>query len=339
MYTLQIRDRDNTRLAEFTSYTQIKFGKRLNDYGSAEIQMPMNNTRFHELVSLRRNSIWIYRDNDLKWSGEFVLRDGELNDNGAAIIKVVAFDWLQKLKKRRTAETIRYEDTDAGQILKDLITRAQAETYGNMGITFGTIEETMPRDREYHSDSLYDVAVNLTNVINGFDMEIDNNKVMNIRRRIGVDRSQDLVFTYGSNIRKCRITEDYTEATNRAIVLGQAKDQTQLVRLDRNNTESQQSIGLLEDTLTDFDISEEQTFKDKGDAMNRKYAYPLISLDIELLSGTPNISQFSLGDLVRNKIEKGIYKFNDIYRIFEWEVTVDSNDRESLKVVMGRFTL
>lgn len=339
MYILQIRDRNNTKLAEFTSYTQFKFGKRLNDYGSAEIQIPMNHTAFHKLVSLRRNSVWIYRNNDLKWSGELVMRDGEIDDKGAATIKVYAFDWLHRLKKRRTAETIRYDQVDAGLILKDLIVRAQAEENGNMGITYGTIEETMPRDREYHSDSLYDVALNLTNVINGFDFEITDNKVLNVKKRIGVDRSENIVLTYGANITRCRITEDYTEATNRAIVLGQAKDLTKLVRIDRNNYESQQSIGLLEETLTDFDISDEQTYRDKGDAMNRKYAYPLISLDMQLLSGTPNISQFGLGDWIRNKIDNGIYKFNELYRIFEWEVTVNSNDQESLKLVIGRFTL
>jgi hypothetical protein len=339
MYTIKVKNQLNEFIGEFDSFSELTLGKRLNNYGTCEFALPISDSKIASLISLRRNTVWIYRDGQLKWSGEMAMKNGKIDDKGSGIVKINCFDWLEQLKFRYTAAETIYTDTDAGQIFWNEIDQSQQQTNGDLGITLGTIEPTMDRDRTYRNDQIYTLGVNLSNVISGFDFEINNLKVFNVAQTIGVDRTDSIVFEYGHNMKSVQVTEDFTNPVNRAIVLGEATDLGQLQRVDTDDLTSQALIGLREDVLTEPGVSDLDTFTEKGESLNRKYNAALLKIDQEILANSVTIDQFSLGDLVRVKIQNNIYNIDEEYRVFEWEVKVNDKDEEQLSVVLGKFTI
>jgi len=498
-------------IGEFEAFTKLTFGKRLNNYGTCILSVPVSEEKINDLVSLRENTVWIYRGDTLVWAGEMAIRAGELDSKGSGLIELHSFTWFEQLRNRFTEKELQYEQVDAGAIAWDLIFRTQNQyiqadtgadlpgtastdsaigtvdwttpnnikvddstsanidfgatervtyylkatnfgfalpsnsditgitvtvkelndkgssshyakdvnvklikagtiqtvnkgnnldraetvtttTYGGIndtwgdtwaytdinnsgfgvalsylgkgsiiniysvkitvyykypvstgnysfGITEGTIEATMDRDRTYNNQNIAEAIINLTNVIEGFDFEITDNKVFNAKTLIGEDLTESVILDYGSNVLSCRITEDFSAPVNRAIILGEASDDTELLRIERNDLTSQTDIKLREDVATEWDVSETETLNEKGDAILRKYATPLLKIDIDILPNTPNITQFSLGDLIIVRIVYGFYNIKEEYRIFEWEVEYKSDGTEKLSLVLGKFTI
>ena len=510
IYRVVVKSGTDT-IGEFEAFTKLTFGKRLNNYGTCILTIPVSEEKVNELVALRENTVWIYRDDILVWSGEMAIRAGELDSKGSGLIELHSFTWFEQLRNRFTEKELEYEQVDAGAIAWNLIDRTQGQyiqtvspdtlpitastsnavgtkdwtnpnniktadstsatvdfgasvsstyylkatnfgfglstsslitgiivsvkemndkgspsnyandvnvklikggtvqstnkatntdraetvtttTYGGIndlwggtwtyadindsgfgialsytglgsiiniysvkitiyyqaiqpignydfGITEGTIEATMDRDRTYQNQNIAEAIINLTNVIEGFDFEITDNKVFNAKTLIGEDLTESVILDYGSNVLSCRITEDFSAPVNRAIVLGEASDDTELLRIERNDLTSQTDIKLREDVATEWDVSETETLNEKGDAILRKYSTPLLKIDIDILPNTPNITQFSLGDLIMVRIVYGFYNIKEEYRIFEWEVDYNSDGTEKLSLVLGKFTL
>lgn len=339
-YHILVKNVDGTNIGEFTYFTRLRFGKRLNDYGTAEIHVPINDTRLNSLVALRRNTLWIYRGTELVWSGEMALRRGALDDKGSGLVELHCFDWAELLRHRYTAALKVYTNIDAGAIAWDLINETQTQDNGDFGITEGIIEETFTRDREYKNDQILDSIINLTNVLAGFDFEITNNRVFNVYTSKSIDRTDSVVFEYGRNVKTCTITEDFTTPVNRGIILGESTENTEeLQRVESNDVDSQVLYKVRESMQNEMNVSEMDTLTKKGMELIRKYDTPLIKIEHDLIAGSPNITQFDNGDLIRLKVEKNIYHVDDPYRVFEWEVVYDADNVEKLTTVLGRFTI
>jgi hypothetical protein len=336
-YQIKVRDGNNNEIGQFRDVKSLKFGKRLNNYGSCQFTIPANDMNASSLVALRIYSVWVFRIEDggspvLLWSGEQFYRRGQLDSRGDNWVTIYCYDWLELLNHKFTSSYVRYELIDAGQIALALIG-------GAYGITEGEIVETQLRSREYINQNVMEALINLSNVLGGSDFEINNFKVFNWKP-IGIDRADDVVFQYGINVTDMSIEEDFTTPANRAIVLGQADESGELVRVEVDDTASQASISLREYVDTEIDISEELTFQEKGEAVLRKFRYPVVKISSNHLPSTrPKISEFAVGDTVRLVAQSGIYNINEKYRVFEWEVTYNADNTESLSTVLGKFTL
>jgi hypothetical protein len=212
--------------------------------------------------------------------------------------------------------------------------------YGDFGITEGDIETTIDRDRSYYNQNILEAIINLSNVISGFDFEITDEKVFNVASIIGEDKTNEVVLEYGHNIANVRILEDFINPVNRAIVLGEPTDDNTLARIERENTTLQETYKVREEVLSDMEISETDTFEEKGDAMLRKYENPLINLDIDTIKDPEtDITDFSLGDSIKLIIKDGIYNIDADFRIFEWSVEIDEMNVEKINLILGNFTL
>lgn len=211
---------------------------------------------------------------------------------------------------------------------------------GSFGITQGTIETTIDRDRAYFNQNIMEAIINLSNVLSGFDFEITNEKVFNVYVVKGEDKTEEVVLEYGVNIESVKVVEDFVKPTNRAIVLGQSTDDlNQLVRIERDDTALQDIYKVREGLMSEMDVSETNTMNEKGDAMIRKYGTSLFKIDINMASVlSPNITEFSLGDSITLIIKSGIYNIREQFRVFEWEVTFNDNNVEKLTLILGNFT-
>ncbi|HPM40681.1 MAG TPA: hypothetical protein PK371_07295, partial [Bacteroidales bacterium] len=60
-----------------------------------------------------------------------------------------------------------------------------------------------------------------------------------------------------------------------------------------------------------------------------------IKVTFEVIRGTVDITQFSLGDLIRLIIKKGCYNIDSDYRIFEWTINHEDDNTEKLSLILG----
>lgn len=335
-YTILVQNQSGNVLGEFETFRHLTFSKRLNNYGECSFSVPIDDPKINSLIALRRFSVWIYRDNLLVWSGEQVTRVGDLTDKGNNWVTIYCFDWIEQLKHRYVSEEVTFTQIDAGDIAWSLINTAQTEY--DMGITEGNIEETMDRDRTYkNTQNIYEAIINLTNVINGFDFEINNSKVFNVYAKQGIDRS-NLILEYGYNIKSMQIVENFKTPINRAIVIGDSGEPEDPLRIDRNDAGLQTIYGLREGLINELDVTEISTLEEKGDALIRKYGSPLFNVTVDLLkNSSPNITDFALGDYITLKVNKGIYNIESAFRVYEWQTTVEKENTERLYLVIGDF--
>lgn len=339
-YRIVVRDQNLQEIGEFPIFRNLKFGKRLNNYGACEFQIPAKSVTETQLISLRKYSVWVYYILDgqqiLKWAGEQAVDHAEFEANDNDWITLYSFTWMEQLKDRYTAQSVRYDQIDAGEIGWQLIN-------GAFGITKGDIEPTQPRDRQYYTDQVLEKLIQLTNVQNGFDCEVTDFKVFNASAHIGVDRSEEIVLEYGRSFTRCKIDRNFSTPVNRGIVLGESiinpdSAETTLSRVDVDNAELQAEFQLRESVYSDVDISEENTLQEKAEALIEKFGLPIIQIDAELAKKISTIhTRFALGDLVRIVISHGNYQIDSKFRVYEWEITYNTDNTEDLRLVLGNF--
>jgi hypothetical protein len=336
-------DQTNVFMGEFQTFKNLKFGKRLNNYGSCSFEIKADDPKASSLISLRKYGVWVYRDDGvneavLVWAGEMAAREGNLDNAGNNWVTIHCYDWLEQLNSRFSVYEKIYENTDAGAIAWDLINETQNDTYGDLGIILGEIEETTNRDRTYHNQNIMEAIIALANLSSGFDFEITNDKVFNVKTIIGEDKTDEVVFEYGFNVDSVKILEDFTHPATRAIILGEAIGEDELQRVEVDNSAYQLTYKLREYVFSETEEQELESFTERGLAVLRKYKSPLMKIDIDMIkTTTPNITQFSLGDMVKLKIKSGIYDIDSDYRIFEWDVEFGDDNAEKMSLILGDF--
>lgn len=366
-YTILVRDREGNKVGLAHPIKGLKFGKRLNNYGTAEFSIKVNDPMAGDLIDLRKNYIDIFRtvpegiayllqengdfllqesgdklvlDKAGKkvWSGEMAVTRSLLEANGNNWATIRCHTWFEQLYHRFTGVSRRFDGTDAGQIAAQLINETNSDS--DTGIKIGIIESTVARDRTYQNQNIAEGIMNLSDVLSGFDFEVDNNRVFNVYNIMGEDKTNSLAFQYGHNTSRVEIIEDFASPANRAIVLGEAIDENNLLRVDRNDISLQSEFGLYEARMIEDDVSTESTMNDKGDALIRKYGTALIKIDFDVVRNiTPSIDEFDVGDGVRLIIKDGMYNIDEEYRVFEWQMEVGTDSSEKLSLVLGKFTI
>jgi hypothetical protein len=208
----------------------------------------------------------------------------------------------------------------------------------DFGIIRGEIEATTNRDRTYYNQNIMEAIINLANVASGFDFEITNDKVFNVYSIKGEDKTGDVVLEYGHNIKNVRISEDFTNPVNRAIVLGEVIGEETLQRIERDDAGLQAENKLREGLFNEMDVSETSTLEDKGDAAIRKYGSSLIQVDFDLIGNfVPSVDEFEVGDGITLIVKEGRYNIDEQYRVFEWTIEYGDNNAERLNLVLGKF--
>lgn len=329
-YRIVITDSSGTELGEVTDWFDLEYSRQLNDYGKCTFTTTAESSKLNNLTALRAYQTKIYRNGTLVWAGEQAVRSGNLKAASDNIVKITSYEYAELLAHRYTDEYVRYSSTDAGAIAWGLINTAQGETNGSMGITQGTIETTQDRDRTYENKNILEAIQQLAEVNNGFDFEITPAKVFNVYSRKGVDRTATTVFEWGTNVESMSINEDFSTPVNQTIVLGENN------RVVRTDTSAASIYGLRETTESAFNVTETTTMNDKGDAINQKYNTQLTTIGFKQLTNTrPFFGAISLGDTVKIRVDQGFYNINNNYRIYGYNITVDSKNKESIEYTIG----
>lgn len=338
MYRIVVKNKAGDSLGEFPVFRSLKYGKRLNNYGTCSFSIPTNHPSMSDLVNLRSYEIYVYRDgtDDPLWSGEQAVRRANLSRDKNNWAEIISYDWIELLLHMYTDEERIFNGVDAGEIAWTLIDEFQAQTNGDLGFTEGVIEATTDRDRKYYNQNVGEAIINLSNVIFGFDFEITNSKAFNVYVTKGTDLSNDIRLEYGYNIATASIVEDFSNPVTRAIVLGESFDGDNLLRVERDDLTAQGNYKLREFLSNEFNVSEQGTLEDKGDSYLYKYKQPLLIIEQSLVGGgNPFITDFGLGDVITIKIVDGYYTVERTMRVYGWEVNYEENGVETLSLTLS----
>lgn len=334
-YQIIVKDKEGNIIGEFTEWFNLRFSDRHNNYGECTFEVPVSSEELTTLSSLRRYEVFILRNGFTVWSGQQANRYVNIQANSPQMVTITCFTFFEMLNSRFTETYVRYDATDQGEILKDLVDTSQALEDGDFGFTFAPIPATMNRDREYATYNIMEAFINMSNVINGPDFWIDHDKVIHIVPYRGIDKSPTVVLEWGVNILNADIQENFATPANEAIVLGSGFGSSQ--EIGGYTDESAREIyGLRQQRVSETDVSEVDTLNDKGEAVVNMYKQALVTIDFsQIPNTTPEFGSISIGDSVRVRIQEGIYDINNVFRIYGYTVAIGETGEENISYLIA----
>lgn len=333
-----VKDKSGSTVGQFSDWFSLRFSDQINYFGECSFQVPVTSRDAENLIALRLYEIDITEDGVVVWSGEQANADVILSANSPEMINITCYTYPEMLNARVTDEYIRFDQVDQAQILKSIIDISQAETDGDFGFTFATIVPTMLRDREYRKDNIFESMVNMSNVINGIDFWIDNNKVIHFGApRRGEDKSNQFGFEHGINVREMRISDNFSTPANRVFAIGSTDGFTPFIRSYTDAT-TRAIYKLREQTISAIDVSEEATLIAKAQELvtTNKNQRRTIRIS-QMPNTTPKLSQVDLGDYLRAKVNKGRYDISFPFRLLGYECVVGEVGESYIDWILSDF--
>lgn len=322
-YKVVIADLDDNIIGEFENFTDLKFNHALNRESDCNFKISLSDPKANSaMLQVGRREVFIYRQEDgtatKVWAGIMVNISGSLSEQDDKIT-VSALGYLSLFKQRVLTADRSFTATDAGLIAWTLIDESQSQTDGNFGITQGTIETSVDRDRNYDKyQNIYDLIVQLSEVENGFDFEITNAKEFNIYYPYrGDDLSENQILEWGKNIKSISFAYDFTDPANEVIVLGAG--QGDAMETSTRTDTTLRSDYKLRQKIVSYKNVEGQTFLDaKGDKVLNQSKLVLREYNIVQVSESdPEYTTLQMGDFVRVRISYGGLEIDDVVRIIK----------------------
>lgn len=291
------------------------------------------------IFSNSRNELRISKNGHVVGAGQIISSDRNIDANTREI-SVSAIGWFGLLARGLTDQALDYSAgvTDGGAIAVALINNIQAQTYGSLGITIGTIQTSNTQVVSYDPGKCVKDAISeLSQMEGSFDFEVTWDKVFNIYYPgIGATRPE-IPLIYPGNIKKFRLTEDGTKLANLIIAQGQGTGTNKLTAYGVN-TISQQVYGLRTRIFNYSDIPNMTMLQSRADADAVYYGAP-ISIPEIVLDGTlgPDVTQLTIGDRLSCIAinEDGLEDFNNYFRLESYTWAVDASNMEELRLVLA----
>lgn len=219
----------------------------LNRPGSAKVTVLLNSEEAMEINPIT-TALEFVRAGQTVWSGPV----WTMSENAAAnTLDVSAVGWLQLLNHRLLRVAMSRTVYDSSQFARDLINTANG--IWQTGITVGGMEGGQMITRRYEAwTRVLDALLDLSNVENGFDLEVDPvTKALNIWVKRGVEKP-NAHFGFGKeprNVENVVRTTDAGQTANWVSTVGK------LGSAYAEDVDSQVTYGLFEDRISLSDVS------------------------------------------------------------------------------------
>jgi len=333
IYSLRIKDIDNIYIEEITSWNSFQYFWELNRAGGCNISFNIDDPKFTQNnLFPARHFIDIFRGDRKLWSGVLSGVSGNVGDISGRLTLTFS-GYLALLEKMEVNPSGKiFTDIEQGTILWTLIDDFQGLPNGNYGITQGSVTTGIKRDREYSPfKNVYEAFIQMTEVINGCDLEITQNKVLNVYAHQG-RRLEAIVFEYGKNITGLNFNFSMKDLVNQANAIGSGEG-IDLLYSVAHNMQSQEIYGLMQESFSHSDVKELNTLAEHAKKYVEEYPNPtqIYGCDVRDTIDTV-LKSYSVGDEVRLRIKKGYLDIDTYRRIKKLSISVDQNEKESIGV-------
>jgi len=338
MYQLFVKDLANDRIYELP-YSSLSFIEELNkgsdarfslDYLAVEEIADKYSTDPLFVFSGGKREIWIQKEGTKIFYG--LVSDFQINKNesGETNISVAAVDFITILSKRRTGAKREFSATDAGLIAWTLIDESQDSDpyYSDLGITQGTIQTSVDRDRTFRfADIQYEIwQMSNENLKNGFDFGINTSKQFNVYYPTKGSQRENIYFD-DQNILSWEYRKPLIMSlTNKVHVLGEGVNDDRIYETRTSSTTYRETFGLLEGILSETDVKESQTLQDRGDKFLEDNQAPLVQLTIRHEDGAPDILDYEVGDSLKINLPE-LDIDNSYKRVYKRTIDIDGSQK------------
>lgn len=325
--------------------TGVTWGHKLNAAGTlrARVSLPgdgsteANVTARSLLASLQegRTALYAYRDSVPVWGG--ILWEAPY-DSDTNYVSVNADDFLSWLPTRQIRWDADHIGEDQLAIVQALVTAAQAQAGGDLGITVGAETSGVLRDFtswSYQATKLSSAVEQLARARDGFDYAVDvaeDAGVLTRTLRLHYPRrgrragETGLVFDYDRrNITKVQVRS--RRATNSYVMQGVGEGFLMESTTVTDTSSIDAGYPLSEETYTDKTIDDPELLEQIGREQLRLNSFPSPLLTITTLGDVdPVIGSYIVGDEAKLIIPAGkVARFPDGFegyrRIVEYSVT------------------
>lgn len=245
------------------------------------------------------------------WRGTTKLHTLVLNqkkNSKGGTVQLFFSDYLAMLGTRITGnEGTKYTSTDSAEIAWDEIDASQTKTNGDFGLTLGSQPTTKDRQRTLRFDTLQDLIVGMSRykVKDGYDVEINASKQVNFFYPTKGQTKSEVVFSERNTIAWSVEEGMAGEVFNKVAVLGSGAEDD-MTSTTREDTTNQAKWLLSEAVLSEKGVGDTDELDDRGDRFLEENDSPEDNREVSVshVDGTPNITDYSLGDSVTVRIEK-----------------------------------
>jgi hypothetical protein len=310
----------------------LQFTYILNSPGSCSFFLPLQDMRtMRDTLDPGRTEIHIVRkDKGRVWGGYLYTALASLKGE----VQFGGEGWFSELRRRLIDSTKTYVGVDQFDIAWDLIDFTQLKTDGGLGFTRGPeVDSAVLRTRTYNAyerKNLGEAIEELAAVEDGFDFEIDANKVFHMyypRKGVATPVHH---LSLGKNIRGLSWHLDATDTYNEVTALGSGEGASQL-RSVAVDTALRASYKLKQKTVSFIDVSVQGTLDDHA-AEELRLAKDV--RDNPQLSAilTPDMPFGSIvvGDAVHVHCHLGFVEIHKDYRVVSITVAVSNEGEEAI---------
>lgn len=180
--TLAIGPSSSSRpVQEINDYTVWLLNNNLDD-GCSITFSARGDSLAAQLITELETDVWVYRLGQVVQRFRVVSIEENWRADGEDLIDVVGICYRRILRSRFVRTPLSFVAETQGQIVADLIDHAQLADGGNLGITFGSLEATISRDREYQvGQNIWDAITELTRVEDGIAWDVDEDLELEVR--------------------------------------------------------------------------------------------------------------------------------------------------------------
>lgn len=333
MYSLLIKNAAGSYINEITNHKGFNYNFELNREGECHIPINVNLLDKFTMGNLypRKSYLDIYRYDTKVWSGIFSDVTGDIGTgSGRMTLNFKGYLWLLKKMKVSPAGKI-ITATDQGSIIWELINDFQSLPNGDYGITAGNIITGVTRDRTYQAlKDIYEAASELTEVINGCDLEITADKALNVYAHKGHRLSH--VLEYGKNVSGISFSIDGKDVVNNSFAIGSGEG-IDLLYSTAHNMQSQEEFGLAQGVVPKADVILSETLSGYAQGMVNEYGIPTMIIIPEIMvTNDPPLFSYSIGDEIRIKIKYDWFDIDTYKRIKKIAVNVTTENKENVSV-------
>ncbi len=333
MYSLKIKDKNDNYIEEITSWQNFSYWWELNRPGGCRITFNIDDLKFTQNnLFPARHYVDIFRGDKKLWSGILSGVSGNIGDISGRLTLTFS-GYLSLLEKMEVSPAGKiFTGIDQGTILWTLVDDFQKLPNGNYGIIQGNITTGINRDREYSPFmNVYQAFQNMTQVINGCDLEITQGKILNVYAHQG-RRLKAIVFEYGKNITGLKFNFSMKDLVNQANAIGSGEG-IDLLYSVAHNMSSQEIYGLMQKSFSHSDVSVLNTLTEHAKKYVEEYPDPtqIYGCNVRDTVDTA-LKSYGVGDEVKLQIKKGYLDIDTYRRIKKLSVSVDQNEKENIGV-------
>lgn len=340
-------------------FTGVQFTQQLNQAGTLTARLLLSGIsadayNAYDSTVPARNAIYVDRNGILVWGG---IIWGRTYNSNSQEITINAREFDSYFERRRINQDIVFTNVDQLQIAQTLVSFAQGQPYGNIGVAIGAETSGILLSRTYYNYELktvYGALQDLSRAEDGFDFNVtvsyngagEATKTLTLGYpRIGTTYSEfdpyAIYFELPGNLLEYEYPEDGSIAANKVYSLGAGSNEGKLISIQTDPTKFADGWALLEEQANYSDVTDQAYLDQLAIGQVNAVSYPPTVIKIVAPAyQAPEFGTYKIGDDARLRITDSFFPntLDQVYRIVGLNVQPGEDEAERVTITLTKTT-